>query len=811
MAQPNPKIVPFKPGGQSSYRGNQDAMKGLVTSECRSIYSEHLAKLHHEFFNKIDDELFTLSDKAENSSLQSIYFEAMRFIRKERGEIEKKFIGIVLKQFDDFWDNRIAFAADQPIAELDEDSFSLIDNEVLEENLAISTMIDKISKLLHTELYGLNKRFAALLGQEEIDHELNPVGPHQICHGFEQVIKPLILDLKIKLVIYKLYEKFVSPRLDIVYKEINSALIKADILPKLTRSVRRSGMNASAQPVLGQSVDSDFPQSNTDPYSGGLGGTPEIDSAAELQVFQEFQSLLGGWRVRNGFSSPNNSSIVGHNSLPTYQTSDVLKMLSVLQANQEEPIGQPAHGLKLYVTDQLRSVAPDNQDRPLADLEEDIIDMVGMVFDFILDDDNLPDAVKLLIGRLQIPVVKVAILEKGFFSRKSHPVRELLNKLAKAGSNFDESSSTNSHLLAEIESIVEAVLTKFDHNVELFSVLLERFNAFLDKDQQRSLVIEDRTRQVIESKEQLELAKSKVGFIVIRCIQGKELPVVVRSFLNDAWKHVMLLAYLRKDKSFSEWEGTLAVVTRLIWTVTPPEDMEEKKKILQEIPRLIKDIRIGLENISFDPHKMTAFFKDLEACHMHALNAVGSNTEIPAEAEKMNSAVSCKAPGKQIDKSVADSELAAEIDQLSAGMSQLDEALFNDLDKGMARAGSSTETIEEIILATSGQEQQVDQVEDEFTGQVGNIEVGQWLSFRDENDEEIKAKLSWKSQVTSLYVFVDAKGAKVAEKSLHGLAAEMRRGSVTLIQNNKIPVMDRALSAMMKSLKNVDEESPVCV
>ena len=45
------------------------------------------------------------------------------------------------------------------------------------------------------------------------------------------------------------------------------------------------------------------------------------------------------------------------------------------------------------------------------------------------DSGVIPDAIKALIGRLQIPILKVAILDKKFFSNKTHPTRKLLDSL----------------------------------------------------------------------------------------------------------------------------------------------------------------------------------------------------------------------------------------------------------------------------------------------------------------------------------------------------------------------------------------------
>jgi enterochelin esterase-like enzyme len=66
------------------------------------------------------------------------------------------------------------------------------------------------------------------------------------------------------------------------------------------------------------------------------------------------------------------------------------------------------------------------------------MDIVAMLFDQIFGDKRVPYALKVLIGRLQIPVVKVAVLDKKFFSKKSHPARRMLDTLGEFALGLDE-------------------------------------------------------------------------------------------------------------------------------------------------------------------------------------------------------------------------------------------------------------------------------------------------------------------------------------------------------------------------------------
>ena len=53
--------------------------------------------------------------------------------------------------------------------------------------------------------------------------------------------------------------------------------------------------------------------------------------------------------------------------------------------------------------------------------------------------------VEALLGRLQIPTLKVALLDKSFFSSKSHPARRLLDDVAHL--------ELNGHILIPLQNI----------------------------------------------------------------------------------------------------------------------------------------------------------------------------------------------------------------------------------------------------------------------------------------------------------------------------------------------------------------------
>jgi len=771
------KVVAFESVQVKQKDSSRRADMTRLVAECRSLFSERTADLLQALFSRIDDELFKLSDKAENSNLQTIYFDSMRYVRRERDTIESHFAQSLQAGYDDFWRNRpVQFVTQQaPAAELNEDSFELVENADLEEGLAINTMIGKGNNLFHQELFGLNRRFGALLNRDEIPVDSNPVAPAAVCRAFEEAIKPHDLELKVKLLIYKLFDRHMLSAFGPVYHELNTYLIGEGVLPTIPRAVKRQPVSDLAEPgATAQKI------------SRALEEAEAGDNEAYAEAFQAMQSLLDGWRAQLGLPS-HASAMPG---AVVFEPAEVLNALSVLQHPGQWTGGDAftsGESLKVFVANQLGKLQPGGQNRPLGRLEEDIIDMVAMIFDFILEDRNLPDAVKALIARLQIPVVKVAILDKAFFARRSHPARVLLNSLAQAGIGLDGVDSTSQNpTFKKIEEVVGRVLSDFDQDVELFAELLEDFALFMDKDEQRSHVMEERTRQATQSREQMRLAKKQVAYEIAAKLRGREVPEAALSFLYNAWKDVMVLAWLRRDKEPEQWSRALELVDTLILTAVPPADARVRQEIVHAIPALLQGIREGLETISHDPSVTSQALKELEAMHVACLKAQPGG-EV-AEAAR---------PAPPSSVVIRDLELAEAIQEIKSNLPDIDDFGLDDL-----VVGGFGET---ILLDKLPKSQ--DEPADEYGIQAEAMPIGEWLEFSEGEQAPWRAKLSWKSHVTNLYVFVNRKGVKAAEMSMADLAGRLRAGQARIIEGAGVPLMDRALAALMQTLKNPGKKS----
>jgi hypothetical protein len=743
-----------------------------ILAECWSILSERLAVLFPGFFSKLDDDLFKRSDRAENNALQNLYFETMRQMRMERGSIQEHYLERLKAKYDDFWNKyprkvSIARQSARPEAEGD---FSLLGNDTLEESLAISSMVEKGNGFFRRELYALNRRFSELHGAD-VAPDSNPLAPAAICSCFESTLGEKNQHLTIKLLTYKFFDREILSLFGPIYQEMNAYLASQGILPTITRASRQPPRSDAADPE--NDADSDIAQER-----GGVIDAQE--NLAYLEAFRSLQSLLMDWRKHLGMPS-----LGAYGGAMAFDNTDVLNALNLLQQPAaprfEDDFERHGETLKQHLTHRLRTAESDA--RSLGRLEEDTIDMVQMIFDFMLDDKNMPDSVKGLLARLQIPVIKTAILDKTFFAKRNHPARTLLNSLAQAGVGLDVADSNNP-IFKKIEYVVGRILQEFNQNLSLFENLQEEFSVFMEKESMRSKLAEGRARQATQSKEKMWLAKKAVASEISLRLQGKDTPATFQSFLYNDWKDVLILSYLRQDKAEGEWENALALLDRIIWSVTPPQDTIQRLEVIRAIPPLLKQIKEGLESISLDPHQVAALLKDLEKCHMTCLR----------QSRIKDSAVPAATPEKSPPARVAirDPEIAEAIIELRENLPDISNVEIEEVIVG---------DIGGVFHARRDRSPSQETVKDDFMEQARSLNVGEWVEFFDE-EKSWRAKLSWKSPVTSVYVFVNRRGAKTGEMRANELALRMRQGRARIVEEASTPLMDRALASLIESLKN---------
>jgi hypothetical protein len=218
--------------------------------------------------------------------------------------------------------------------------------------------------------------------------------------------------------------------------------------------------------------------------------------------------------------------------------------------------------------------------------------------------------------RLHIPLLKVALLDKGLFSRASHPARRLLNEIAvrrlagrpaakgvTAGAS-SASSSGCSMILPKMSAVRRTA---------------RRLLAFSQDERRRNELLEQRTRDAEEGRARALQANQQVQQVLNLRLRGRVLPQVVVQMLEQAWSQVLLLAWLKQGEALQAWRDAGRRWTRCWPASLPPHEPQ----VAAAGAGPAQGAARGLASVALDAAATREFFLHLEQLHLRACAGPG--------------------------------------------------------------------------------------------------------------------------------------------------------------------------------------------
>ena len=740
---PQKKVVSIKPGAPLQSKGLSVPIKAYS-----DLAQKELKLFLRTMFDSADDTLFKLSDKASSNEQQERFFNAMRAVRLQRRQMETKFFEGFRKSFLDL-SAGISIAARQQ-DKVSVESLSLVQNDELEERVALETMSNKTASANKTTLSYLNQRLAYLLGKDELAEADNPVAPINLCDAFADSIHLLDLDIDAQLIVYKLFDQFVLSKLSGLYEELDKLLVTHGALPELAKK--------ESKPSKSASTSSDVNAKNTNASAGDL-----------KPIFRSLQKLLTQVQGVNSDVMVAAPTYQGPTQ-PTQQLCQVITSMEAPSANDENELqAWMSFDMREHVRGAIKASAPDGRALPISRKDNDAINLVAMLFEFILEDRNITSSIRAILARLQLPLVKLALQDQRFFDQKSHPARGLLNALASAAVGFNQQTDRfQERLKFKIEEVVSRVCNEFSSNLDLFELLLADFQVFQEKEERRVALVSQRLQDAEEGKAKTENAREWVKNTLNKVTEPfKPLPEFIETLLSEAWSKVLFLNALKSGYETDDWNEAVFTIEQMLWTVAGEHTRSTRPVLLKVIPMVQKKIRKGLNDVSFNPYDSSRLLKELEALQISMLKEASTKDGTPEQAEaSKNYLVINTNPGEKLRET--DEEL------------------------------STTETMAAIDQVLTQQVEEDDASLVEFVKKVDEFGAGSW--FRMVKDgEEVRTKLAAALPKLNKYIFVNHAGIKIHESNRKEFAQMLQSGRINLIDNGA--VFDRALKAVVQNLR----------
>ena len=769
-----------------------------ILGDCRDLAIHRLLLSFTSLLDRVGDLLMARAERSGVREEQTLCLDSRAVLIKQRNTLMVDFERNLRKLVDE----RIAgrSQAKGHFSEVEVNKLTLVDTTAMDESVLSSNIIRVVENQCETELRELNRGIGYLLGRPDLETAANPLAPTTIVEAFAQALHGIGGDERIKLAILKELNQTSLGDINAIYADLNRHIEGLQILPKHRAAIIRSqaadrshaadrahgdgkgeqeavpAPEIDLMALLQRLVNANMAmRSAAAKMPAGLppGGiqVPSLDGAGPPSISMGFPAGAFGFAAGGGAGAQMGSlgQMGGQRILITPELADALGRL------QHGETGFDFGGVPLHVTglqQDMHNVLRDIQESPLGEranqLEAMTIELVAMLFDFIFETRDLPDSIKALVGRLQIPVLKAAMLDGAFFSKKSHPSRLLVNALADAGIGWSPTMGQDDPLYRKIEQIVHRVLDDFTDDVGLFDELRKDLEAFLADEERAAEVTIQSTADEINQRDHHEIAQLVARSEIERRLREFPAPNFLASFLREKWLNTLTQVHLNQGEESEAWNSALATLDDLVWSVQPKRQTEDRRRLVAMLRNLLKQLHGGLHNVTWELGERETFMSNLVEAHAAAVKPSLASTPLPTVAV----AEAATAAAEQATAK-GDIETANKARALAVAMTPAPQA-------------PEPEPVPEPV-------------QDRFAEVAASLERGMWVEFEGEDGHLAFAKLAWVSPLRGTYLFTNRQGQKAVSLTADELAERFRTDRARLVE--AAPLVDRAFVSMIAKLE----------
>jgi len=776
-------------GGQAVSRPISKDMARIL-GDCRDLAIHRLLLSFASMLDRVGDLLMSRAERSDVREEQTLCLDARALLTDQRGNLMADFEKHLRRRVDDGIEGKMDVKPD--FSAVDAKKLTLVDTTVMDESVLSGNIIRVVENSCESELRELNRGIGYLLGRPDLETRANPLAPTTIVEAFTEALHELKGDTRIKLTILRELNQTSLGDINAIYADLNRHLEGLNAVPKdhhaqfVHKATPGGGKGAAAAAsadggggeidlmallqrlISGAGARTPGAQMPSGLPPGGI-QVPSLGSGPASPQGSGPMNLSGSYPMMGGEVGTMRGAFGGQRILVTPELGDALARL------QHGETGFDFAGAPLHVAglqQDMHNVLRDLQDSPLGakanQLEAMTIELVAMLFDFIFETRDLPDSIKALIGRLQIPVLKAAMLDGAFFSKKSHPSRQLVNALARAGIGWSPTMGQDDPLYRKIESLVHRVLDEFTDDVGLFDELRKDLEAFLVEEEKTAELTIQSTADQINQRDQHEIAQMVSKSEIEHRLRDFPMPNFLASFLLEKWLATLSQLYLQEGEESAAWSSALSTLDDLVWSVQPKRAAEDRKRLVAMLRNLLKRLHGGLHNVQWGPGEREQFMSNLVEAHAAAVKPSLASAPLPT---------------------VAVSEAAAAAAEKAAAAGDLEAATrARALAEAMAPAPQPLAPALEPEI-----------VQDRFADLAAGLDRGMWVEFEGEDGQLAFAKLAWVSPLRGTYLFTNRQGQKAVSLTADELAERFRTDRARLVEAE--PLIDRAFTSMVQTLE----------
>ncbi|MBL8485562.1 MAG: DUF1631 family protein [Rhodocyclaceae bacterium] len=740
----NENIISFPNGSRAQSHGPTDPF----LADARDLVARRLREAMRTFSELVQADLMQQADRAEEREQRKFLMDTRDKLMERANRLEALVAAQWQREFDAAAQGKAATkAAVHGLEEL-----SLVEDGELDEDLIVKAIGSRLREQADEALFGVERRLAHLMRRPDLGPDDHPAAPAVIGRALRSALHEAEFSGPERKLLFQHLMRDGADLADI-YRELDSHLVGRNILPNLKRSYEREQRPGMPRPA-GQPAGTAAPS----PAQADAAPPTASHSAAAVpeDVFGLLQRLVAPGTVLAGPAGglhapmPPGTPLAGDGRVVAGPAPQVWAFLNTIQ-RRSTPAGEGP-----FSTQALRDFKVNAASEGLNQFDAITVDIVAMLFDLVFEDRDIPDPIKALVGRLQIPVLKVAMLDKGFFSSRAHPARRLLDGISRAAVRWGQSGNHDDPLYREVARIVERVQNEFAQETGLFEELCGELDEFLANEDKAAEAWAMRAVPLVAEREKREAADVAAAQAVAAW-RAKAVPEPVRDLLENEWK--TLLAHFHFHGDEGGWVDAMRVGNDLVASVQPRSEAREIKALARKLPILVKDVQTGFDRLGTLPARRFELIDSLFSIHA----AILRGAEVAA-------APKAAEPAPQ-EPSDSDAVLASR---------RLDDGEL--VVESLAIVGNTPpESLSEAARR-----------------QVAELKRGDWVEFRHAEGNP-RYRLSWVSPQRGVLLFTNPQSPRAIAVSPDALALQFEHGEAVPV--SALPIFDRALGRALDNLK----------
>lgn len=501
------------------------------------------------------------------------------------------------------------------------DELSLQDEAVMDRQIEVDRMVQRLRDADEASHGRLNLIIAQLHGVSQVRERENPFRPYLPARALYEAVGEMVKGEARATLLCEHLSTALAPHMHAYYGAILDVFEERGVMGRLV--ARPSALTRAERERLGWQRAAEGMRTHAD---SSADGRDDPEQARRRRLLPKLQQLMTGAAATSD----------GFPDLDAYQDAEALRGLvraigahgAAMRAPAAAGTVPGAHLLDAHLLDALRAaqqagLAGTGESEPLVLARRlgahdggragrQHLDLLALLFEFMLEDRLLDARLRKEIGRLFVPFARCALAQPGMLQDAGHPAWRLLNRIGTVAAAIDADTPARAALEDAIRSAVDGVLRRCDGDAATFGAVESEFDAAVVAALHAADARGADIAAAIGAAEMLQLGRSGASAQLERLLAPLQVDPRVAAFLRTHWLDV--LAHSAPDEA-----GHGQLLAELVWSAQHKPDAAQHGALLRMLPGLVRRLREGLSRRGLAEAASKAALDELVPVHMDVL------------------------------------------------------------------------------------------------------------------------------------------------------------------------------------------------